>query len=189
MRAVIRSMRGVRCGCFGVLDFMSTASVCSTVAIACKPAARIVGDQNGCVGAAVLAALLALPAFAIDSLAYGKLSLVPLNTILYNLFSRTRGAGPELYGTEPPTFYLNNLVRNFNVFAPLALLSLPLLLVTARVDPKRFRRPAEDTSSKKGTVAVEQPSSLFSLALLRIAPFYVWLLLLSLQAISSIKHK
>ncbi|ETS60356.1 hypothetical protein PaG_05557 [Moesziomyces aphidis] len=142
----------------------------------------IVARWSTAIGAAVLAVLLALPALAIDSLAYGKLSIVPFNTILYNLFSRTRGAGPELYGTEPPTFYLSNLVLNFNVFAPLALLSLPLLLVTARVDPKRFRRPAEDTSSKKGNVAVEQPSSLFSLALLRIAPFYVWLLLLSLQA-------
>ncbi|EST07380.1 GPI mannosyltransferase [Kalmanozyma brasiliensis GHG001] len=132
------------------------------------------------IGAAVLAAGLAIPAFLIDSLAYGKLSFAPLNTVLYNLFSGRRGAGPELYGTEPFTYYFSNLLLNFNVFFPLALLSLPLLLISARFDPRRFQRPVLE--SKKGHAAVEQPSSLFSLALLRIAPFYLWFLVLSIQA-------
>lgn len=132
------------------------------------------------IGAAVLSAILALPVFAIDTLAYGKLSFVPLNTVLYNLFSRSRGAGPELYGTEPFTFYFSNLFLNFNVFFPLALLSLPLLLVSARFDPRRFQRPALE--NKKGHASTEKPSSLFSLALLRIAPFYLWFVVLSVQA-------
>ncbi|SPO31562.1 related to ALG9 - mannosyltransferase [Ustilago trichophora] len=132
------------------------------------------------IGAAVLSAILALPVFAIDTLAYGKLSFVPLNTVLYNLFSRSRGAGPELYGTEPFTFYFSNLSLNFNVFFPLALLSLPLLLVSTRFDPRRFQRPAVE--NKKGHASTEKPSSLFSLALLRIAPFYLWFVVLSVQA-------
>ncbi|KAJ1024117.1 hypothetical protein NDA16_002956 [Ustilago loliicola] len=134
------------------------------------------------IGAAVLSAFLVLPVLAIDTLAYGKLSFVPLNTVLYNLFSHSRGAGPELYGTEPFTFYFNNLLLNFNVLFPLALLSLPLLFVTARFDPRRFQRPALEASAKKGHASVEQPSSLFSLALLRIAPFYLWFVVLSIQA-------
>lgn len=131
------------------------------------------------IGAAVLSTILGLPAVAIDTLAYGKLSFVPLNTVLYNLFSRSRGAGPELYGTEPLTYYFSNLLLNFNVFFLLALLSLPLMLVTARLDPKRFQRPMLET--KKGHASTEEPSSLFSLALLRIAPFYLWFILLSVQ--------
>ncbi|SPO30486.1 related to ALG9 - mannosyltransferase [Ustilago trichophora] len=132
------------------------------------------------IGAAVLSVILTLPVLAIDTLAYGKLSFAPLNTVLYNLFSRSRGAGPELYGTEPFTFYFSNLFLNFNVFFPLALLSLPLLLVSVRFDPRRFQRPALE--NKKGHTSTEKPSSLFSLALLRIAPFYLWLVVLSVQA-------
>ncbi|KAJ9475847.1 Alpha-1,2-mannosyltransferase ALG9 [Pseudozyma hubeiensis] len=132
------------------------------------------------IGAAMLSAAIALPALAIDTLAYGKLAFAPLNIVLYNLFSRSRGASPELYGTEPFTYYFSNLFLNFNVFFPLALMSLPLLLVTAQLDPRRFQRPALD--AKKGHTSTEKPSGLFALALLRIAPFYLWFLVLTLQA-------
>ncbi|KAJ1020269.1 hypothetical protein NDA18_005866 [Ustilago nuda] len=142
----------------------------------------ILARWSTAIGAAVLSAFLVLPVLAVDTLAYGKLSFVPLNTLLYNLFSRSRGAGPELYGTEPWTFYFSNLLLNFNVLFPLALLSLPLLFVTARFDPRRFQRPALEASAKKGHVSVEQPSSLFTLALFRITPFYLWFVVLSLQA-------
>ncbi|SNX87780.1 related to ALG9 - mannosyltransferase [Melanopsichium pennsylvanicum] len=132
------------------------------------------------ISAAVLSAFFALPILAVDTLAYGKLSFVPLNTVLYNLFSQGRGAGPELYGTEPFTFYFSNLFLNFNIFFLLALLSLPLLLVSARLDPRRFQRPAPE--AKKGHASTANPSSLFSLALLRIAPFYMWFIVLCVQA-------
>lgn len=39
-------MRGVRCGCLGVEDLIRTASVDITVAIACRPAARIVSPDS-----------------------------------------------------------------------------------------------------------------------------------------------
>lgn len=131
------------------------------------------------IGAALISKTLAIPVLAIDTLAYGKLAFVPFNTVLYNIFSRSRGAGPELYGTEPVSYYFSNLLLNFNLFFLLAFASLPLLLVTAKIDPKRFQRPAEP---KKGHSSVDSPSSLFTLALLRIAPFYLWFVVLSMQA-------
>lgn len=48
MRDVIRLMRGVRVGCFGTLDLIRTASDWRTVAMACRPAARIVSPDSGC---------------------------------------------------------------------------------------------------------------------------------------------
>lgn len=140
----------------------------------------VVSRWSTAIGAAVFAGIIALPVLAIDTLAYGKLTFAPLNTVLYNLFSKTRGAGPELYGTEPFTFYFSNLFLNFNIFFPLALLSLPLLIVSARIDPRRFQRPALEI--KKGHASVDKPSSLFSLALLRLAPFYIWFVVLSVQS-------
>ncbi|PWY97947.1 hypothetical protein BCV70DRAFT_202433 [Testicularia cyperi] len=134
------------------------------------------------IGAAILASSLALPVLTIDTLAYARATFVPLNTVVYNILSGSRGAGPDLYGTEPVSYYFSNLALNFNVFFLLALLSLPLLFVTARVDPKRFQRPLSEIQAKKGHATESQASSLFTLALLRLVPFYLWFGLLSLQA-------
>lgn len=62
-----------------------------------------------------------------DCLAYRKLEIVPLNIVLYNVFSGA-GRGPNIYGTEPWWFYLANLTLNFNILLPLALASWPLLV-------------------------------------------------------------
>lgn len=61
----------------------------------------------------------------VDSFYFGRLVVAPLNIILYNVFPAP-GAGPELYGTEPASFYAINLLLNCNV-AFLALASYPLL--------------------------------------------------------------
>ncbi|XP_043284847.1 alpha-1,2-mannosyltransferase ALG9 [Venturia canescens] len=61
----------------------------------------------------------------IDSMYFGKLVVAPMNIILYNVFT---SHGPDLYGTEPFSFYLMNGFLNFNfvfigaLFAPLGLL-------------------------------------------------------------------
>ncbi|EYC25093.1 hypothetical protein Y032_0012g1697 [Ancylostoma ceylanicum] len=47
----------------------------------------------------------------------------PLNIVLYNVFSEH---GPDLYGVEPLSYYLKNLVLNWNVAAFLAPLAIPL---------------------------------------------------------------
>lgn len=57
---------------------------------------------------------------------YGLWTIVPLNIVLYNVFSSRDGRGPELFGTEPWFYYLKNLVLNFNIVVPLALLAVPL---------------------------------------------------------------
>lgn len=69
--------------------------------------------------------LFKIPVVAIDSYYYGKLVLPTLNILLYNVFSKH---GPNLYGTEPFSFYLLNLFLNFNFMAIVSLASLPILV-------------------------------------------------------------
>ena len=63
-----------------------------------------------------------------DSFYYGKPVLPTLNIILYNVFT---SHGPDLYGTEPWTYYLFNGVLNFNIMFPAALICLPVILLTS----------------------------------------------------------
>ncbi|OCH96425.1 glycosyltransferase family 22 protein [Obba rivulosa] len=118
-----------------------------------------------------VAALLVIPVVAIDTLFYGKLTLVPWNIIKYNVFPDSQ-RGPELYGTEPAQYYLSNLLLNFNVLVPLALLSIPALAITHRIDRKRLG---------ERTVQSDQ-SSPFTLLAVRLAPVYVWLGIMNAQA-------
>ncbi|KWU46612.1 glycosyltransferase family 22 protein [Rhodotorula sp. JG-1b] len=124
--------------------------------------------------ALALGLTVAVPVVLVDSAAYQKLAIVPLNIIKYNLFP-VAGAGPELYGTEPWYFYLLNGLVNFNILLPLALLSLPAILVTLAIDPKRFG-DARDIAQMQTHPAV-------SLAI-RLVPFHLYLAVLTLQ-----KHK
>ena len=83
---------------------------------------------------------LQLPTAAIDSYFYGRPTIAALNILKYNVFST--GAGSELYGvqftrrcthftapkgTEPLSYYLVNLLLNFN----LAFVTLVALLPVA----------------------------------------------------------
>jgi alpha-1,2-mannosyltransferase len=107
----------------------------------------------------------------IDSLAYGKLVIVPWNIVQYNIFGG-EGRGPELYGTEPWYFYVQNLLLNFNILLPLALLSLPALVITHTRDYRRLgyiKHQPDETSP-------------YTLTVLRLAPFYIWMIVLTLQA-------
>ncbi|KAF9469842.1 glycosyltransferase family 22 protein [Collybia nuda] len=122
-------------------------------------------------GAGVVAVLIFLPVIGIDSIAYGKPTVVTWNIIRYNIFGGSE-RGPDLYGTSPWNFYLLNLVLNFNVLVPFAILSLPALWVTFIIDRKRlgiFKPSADQTSP-------------FTILGLRLLPFYVWLGILSSQA-------
>ncbi|CAG7853822.1 Alpha-1,2-mannosyltransferase alg9; AltName: Full=Asparagine-linked glycosylation protein 9; AltName: Full=Dol-P-Man:Man(6)GlcNAc(2)-PP-Dol alpha-1,2-mannosyltransferase; AltName: Full=Dol-P-Man:Man(8)GlcNAc(2)-PP-Dol alpha-1,2-mannosyltransferase; Flags: Precursor [Serendipita indica DSM 11827] len=123
------------------------------------------------VGSVTLTSLLFLPVIGIDSLAYGKFVVVPWNIIRYNIFGGSE-RGPDLYGTEPWYFYLFNLALNFNVLLPLALLSVPALIVTHRVDYSRL-------GIKKHT---DHESSPYTLLVIRLAPFYLWFGVLTAQA-------
>lgn len=89
---------------------------------------------------ALSAVLVLLPMHFTDTFYYGKPVIVrlhtlqpipsllfqaPLNIVLYNVFSEH---GPDLYGVEPVSFYVKNLLLNWNVAIVLAILSLPLSL-------------------------------------------------------------
>jgi alpha-1,2-mannosyltransferase len=112
-----------------------------------------------------------IPVIGIDSLAYGRVVVVPWNIIKYNIFGGSE-RGPELYGTSPWYFYILNLLLNFNVLVPLALMSLPSLAVTYMTDSMRLGivRSSADQSSP------------FTMLGLRLLPFYVWIGILTLQA-------
>lgn len=53
-----------------------------------------------------------IPMILIDSSYYGKLTIAPLNIVIYNMFT---DHGPNLYGTEPLSYYLINGFLNFNI--------------------------------------------------------------------------
>ncbi|EJC98743.1 asparagine-linked glycosylation 9 protein isoform a [Fomitiporia mediterranea MF3/22] len=133
--------------------------------------------------AGACAALLFIPVIGIDSLAYGHLTIVPWNIVKYNVLGGS-SRGPDLYGTEPWHFYIQNLLLNFNVLTPLALLALPALAITYFVDNKRVGGPLRSTSSaeKEKDKALGSRSSPFTLLAIRLAPFYVWFGIFTLQA-------
>ncbi|KAI6242997.1 Alg9 mannosyltransferase domain containing protein [Aphelenchoides fujianensis] len=76
------------------------------------------------VGYSLLAGAVVLGTMGwLDFYFYGKLVITPLNIVIYNVFS---GHGPNLYGVEPASYYVKNLVLNWNVALLPALLSAPL---------------------------------------------------------------
>lgn len=97
---------------------------------------------------------------ALDAFFYKKIALVPLNIVVYNVFS---SKGPELYGTEPWHFYFRNLFLNFHVWLVLALLSMPLLLAQHFLRAKGATR----ASYLRGVIFL--------------TPFYSWLAIFTLQ--------
>lgn len=60
----------------------------------------------------VSAFVILLPMTIIDTSYFGKLVVAPWNIVKYNVLG---GAGPNLYGTEPFSFYLINGFLNFNI--------------------------------------------------------------------------
>uniref|UniRef100_A0A5S6Q9A6 Mannosyltransferase n=1 Tax=Trichuris muris TaxID=70415 RepID=A0A5S6Q9A6_TRIMR len=79
----------------------------------------------------------------VDSYFYGKITVTPLNIVLYNVFSEY---GPELYGVEPFSYYPKNLLLNWNIAFPLALMCTPLML--CRFFLNRSSRPTFSRKAK-----------------------------------------
>lgn len=65
-----------------------------------------------------------------DYIYYQKITLVPLNILMYNVFNSN--GGPSLYGTEPWSFYFKNGFLNFNIGLVMAFASLPLALIQSK---------------------------------------------------------
>ncbi|AMD19437.1 HBR536Wp [Eremothecium sinecaudum] len=58
----------------------------------------------------------------IDSIMYGRLTLVPWNIVRYNVINADEAAGPNIFGTEPWYYYLFNLLLNLPI--PVLILSV-----------------------------------------------------------------
>ncbi|RYC61856.1 hypothetical protein CHU98_g4363 [Xylaria longipes] len=106
----------------------------------------------------IAALLLVLGDATINAFFYHNFEVVPWNIVKYNIFSST--GGPNLYGTEPWTFYFRNLAINFNIWFILALLSVPLFIL-------------------QKVFASRQQLGLRTIVFL--APFYMWLGIFTLQ--------
>ncbi|KAK6608425.1 alpha-mannosyltransferase, partial [Botrytis cinerea] len=100
--------------------------------------------------------------FVVSGFFYRQLVIVPLNIVLYNIFSG-EGRGPEIYGTEPWHFYIRNLILNFNIWFVLAISALPLFILQ-----KLF-------GSREGGTTTALRSVVF------MAPFYIWLAIFTFQ--------
>lgn len=98
---------------------------------------------------------------AINTFFYKKVEIVPWNIVKYNIFSNS--GGPNLYGTEPWTFYFKNLMLNHNMWFVLALLSLPLFILQ-----KAFGTSKQNFQTGLRTVVF-------------LSPFYMWLGIFTLQ--------
>ncbi|XP_050306990.1 alpha-1,2-mannosyltransferase ALG9 [Anthonomus grandis grandis] len=103
------------------------------------------------------------PMILADSLIYGRLVIAPLNIVKYNVLG---GAGPELYGTEPFSFYLINGLVNFNIVWILALLSPLAIILNYLFVPSKSK------------------STLYLPHWLSLSPMFLWLAVFMFQ-----KHK
>ncbi|KAH8804692.1 glycosyltransferase family 22 protein [Xylogone sp. PMI_703] len=101
--------------------------------------------------------------FVISSFLYKKPTVVPLNIVLYNVFSGP-GKGPDIFGTEPWHFYIRNLLLNFNIWFVLAMLSLPLFILQKLFSQSRERSPITGLRT-----------------VVFMTPFYLWLAIFTLQ--------
>ncbi|KAG4090051.1 hypothetical protein H8356DRAFT_1714793 [Neocallimastix lanati (nom. inval.)] len=103
------------------------------------------------------------PMMIIDYVYYKKWTVVPLNIVLYNVFSSDKG--PNIYGTEPWHYYLFNGFLNFNIIFILALLSIPLFAFEVLISnrPHLFSRTSN------------------SLLILKLVPMYLWIAIFTAQ--------
>ncbi|KAK0391332.1 hypothetical protein NLU13_0833 [Sarocladium strictum] len=114
------------------------------------------------IGRGVVAGLLVVFFdFIINLFFYKKIAVVSWNIVKYNIFSKT--GGPDLYGTEPWTFYFKNLALNFNIWFVLAVVALPLFLLQ-----KLFSPSGQGLYFGLRTVVF-------------VAPFYMWLAIFTSQ--------
>ncbi|XP_049802016.1 alpha-1,2-mannosyltransferase ALG9 [Schistocerca nitens] len=83
-------------------------------------------------------AVILLPMVKTDSSYFGRLVIAPYNIVHYNIFTNH---GPNLYGTEPFSFYFVNGFLNFNFVFLAALFSPLFLLLVSWLVPSKPRNP------------------------------------------------
>lgn len=110
--------------------------------------------------AAISGATVLIPMTLIDSKYFGRSVVAPFNLVAYNVFT---SHGPNLYGTEPWTYYFVNGFLNYNLVWVLAL-AAPILLIIVH-----YAIPAKAIPT------------LFLPYWLSISPLYIWLAVFILQ--------
>uniref|UniRef100_A0A1I8NY71 Mannosyltransferase n=1 Tax=Stomoxys calcitrans TaxID=35570 RepID=A0A1I8NY71_STOCA len=105
-------------------------------------------------------ATIAIPMIVIDSTYFGKITFAPLNIVLYNVFTNH---GPNIFGTEPLSYYLVNGYLNFNIVWLLSLITPIMLIIDYFVVPAK------------------SSSTLNFPRYITLAPFYLWLLVFFAQ--------
>lgn len=100
----------------------------------------------------IFAVLIGMPIVLVDSYMFGKWVFAPLNIVLYNVFPSNPNVGPDIYGTEPLSFYVLNCLLNFNVLFPMSLVSGLLLWM----DYKKIKEAASSATTSVETNATKQ---------------------------------
>lgn len=104
---------------------------------------------------------------AVDYHYYGRLVSPTWNIFVYN----AQAGGDELYGVEPLSYYVKNLLLNFNFASTLGLASLPVLLLTGAV--KRWLHPKENTGSAGVSGGIGSSAS--GMEIMVLLPMYIWM--------------
>ena len=119
---------------------------------------------------------------AVDFYFYGARTWSALNIVTYNVVL-SGGAGSELYGVEPASFYFKNLALNHNAAFLLAMLApvfvLAYIAVAPSTTPSPSPSPSPSSSSSSRTHKEKQPR--FVPLLVAFSPFPLTLLFFSLQ--------
>lgn len=97
----------------------------------------------------------------IDYYFYGKLVSPIWNIFAYN----AQSGGDELYGVEPLSYYVKNLLLNFNLAAILGIISLPMICFKKLVNTFTTQT-MDDASSSDKTCSLE---------VLVLVPMYIWM--------------
>ncbi|ODA77903.1 hypothetical protein RJ55_06506 [Drechmeria coniospora] len=167
-RGGLKTSRGIFWFAVGsILGWPFAAALCAPFVLE-DAVLNLLGDKNAFsdflirLARGIVSALLIL---LLDSLVnlyfYKKVAVVTWNIIKYNIFSSN--GGPDLYGTEPWTFYVKNLALNFNIWFLLALLAFPLFVA------QKFMAPSGHAG----------PTGLRTVVF--VAPFYLWLAIFTAQ--------
>jgi alpha-1,2-mannosyltransferase len=93
---------------------------------------------------------------------YGFPTFPIFNTLIYNALGS--GPGSQLYGVEPFSFYVKNLLVNFNIVAVLAVVSVFVVAFSALI--------------VLGTKSLGMRTP-YSIAVLHLSPMYVWILFMA----------
>ncbi|KAK2932335.1 GPI mannosyltransferase [Fusarium oxysporum f. sp. vasinfectum] len=123
----------------GILGWPFAAALCAPFMLE-ELILLVFGDKTALweafvrIGRGVVSAILLLAGdYFVNLFFYKKPVSVTWNIVKYNIFSSNHG--PELYGTEPWTFYFKNLALNFNLWFVLVLAALPLFILQKIISP------------------------------------------------------